>query len=109
MVFEDVAAPVSTELTLVCAITGISQETPVTWIGPDDSEISGSDTTRYVIDQGNFIFFSKASTLTIKQSVIASLSPSSNFKCKVKSALYPTHSPAVVKEMTLVLLQLGKV
>ena len=106
--FEDVAVPKpSTDFPLTCAISGLSQDTPVTWIGPDNNEISGSDS--YVIDQGSFVFGNKISTLTIKQSKILTLPATSSYKCKLKSALYPAASPDVVKEMTLTLLELGKI
>ena len=75
---------------------------------PDNNEILDSDTNNYVIAQGSFIFGSKASTLTIKTAKFASLSSGDVFKCKLKSAFYPTDSPEVVKEMVLTLLTLGK-
>ena len=92
----------------MCTISGISQNTPVTWVGPDDNEISDSDTSNYVIDQGTYFFGSKSSTLTIKTAKFSSLTTGDVFKCKLKSALYPTDSPDVVKEMTLTLLALGR-
>ena len=92
---------------LTCTISGLSQDTPVTWIDPDNNEISNTDTNNYEIDQGTFIFGSKASTLTIKQSKLQNLPSSSIFKCKLKSARYPTYSPDVVKEMTLTLIGLS--
>ena len=107
VLFDDVAAPLATEQVLTCTLSGLYQDTSVSWIGPDESEILVSDTTRYVIDQGIYVFGSKASTLTIKQSVISTLSVTSEYKCKIKSARYPTHSPDVIKQMTLTLLQLG--
>ena len=91
----------------MCTISGLSQNSPVTWIGPDDNEISESDTNNYAIDQGTYIFGSKASTLTIKTAKFASLSSGDVFKCKLKSSLYPNDSPDVVKEMVLTLLTLG--
>ena len=93
----------------MCTISGLSQNSPVTWIGPDNNEISDSDTNNYVIDQGNYIFESIATTLTIKTAKFASLSSGDVFKCKLKSARYPNDSPEVVKEMTLTLLSLGKI
>ena len=106
--FDDVAVPKpSTDFTLTCTISGLSQDTPVTWIGPDNNEISGSDD--YVIDQGSFVLGSKKSTLIIKQTTISTLLTTSIYKCKLKSALYPAASPDVVKEMTLTLLELGKI
>ena len=105
--FDDVALPPPTELSISCIITGISQNTPITWIGPDDIEISDSDTNNYVINQGTYVFGSKASTLNIKEAKLSTLSTESVFKCKLKSALYPTISPEVVKEMTLTFLELG--
>ena len=97
----------ATDQTLVCTISGLSQNSPVTWIDPDNNEISDSDTNNYDITQGSFIFGSKASTLTIKTAKFASLSSGDVFKCKLKSALYPNDSPEVVKEMVLTLLTLG--
>ena len=91
----------------MCTISGLSQNSPVTWIGPDNNEISDSDTNNYVIDQGTYAFGSKASTLSIKTAKFASLSSGEVFKCKLKSSFYPTDSPDVVKEMVLTLLTLG--
>ena len=93
---------------LTCTISGLSQDAPVTWIDPDNNEISNTDTNNYVIDQGTYIFGSKASTLSIKKSKLQSLPSSSIFKCELKSARYPTYSPDVVKEMTLTLIGLSK-
>ena len=108
VVFEDRAVSTATEQVLTCTISGLSQSTLVTWVDPDNNEISDSDTNNYVIAQGSFIFGSKASTLTIKTAEFAFLSSGDVFKCKLKSALYPTDSPEVVNEMTLTLLSLGK-
>ena len=99
----------ATEQTLTCGISGLSAETLVTWIDPDNNEISASDSNNYVIDQGNYVFGSKASTLTIKTAKLAVLSSGDVFKCKLKSAQYPDDSPDVVKAMTLTLLTLGKI
>ena len=108
VVFEEKAVTTATDQNLVCTISGLSQDTPVTWIGPDNNEISDSDINNYAIDQGSYVFGIKASTLTIKTAKFASLSSGDVFKCKLKSALYPTDSPEVVKEMTLNLLSLGE-
>ena len=78
------------------------------WVDPDDIEISESDANNYLIDQGNFFLGNKVSTLTIKQRKLITIASGSAFKCKVKSALYPTHSPDVVKEMTLTFLGFSK-
>ena len=93
--------------TITCSISGLSQDTPVTWIGPDNNEISISDTSNYVIGQGSYVFGSKDSTLTIKTGKIASLTSGDAFKCKLKSSLYAVNSPVVEKSMTLTLLTLG--
>ena len=105
--FEDRTVATGIDQSLTCTISGLSQDTPVTWIDPDDNEISNTDTNNYEIDQGTFIFGSKSSTLTIKQSQLQNLPSSSIFKCKLKSARYPTYSPDVVKEITLTLVGLG--
>ena len=98
----------ATDQSITCTVTGLSQDTPVTWIDPDNNEISDSDTDNYVIDQGTFVFGNKASTLTIKTAKLAALSFGSQFRCKVKSSLYPVTSPEVSKEMILTLLTFGK-
>ena len=107
VVFDDRSVITVADQVLACTISGLSQSTPITWIDPDNNEISTSDTNNYVIDQGTFVFGNKASTLTIKTSKLAVLSSGDLFKCKLKSALYPDDSPDVVKEMTLTLLTLG--
>ena len=105
---EDKTVTTATDQDIICTISGLSQDTPVTWIDPDNNEISDSDTNSYDITQGSFIFGSIASTLTIKTTKFASLSSGDVFKCKLKSAFYPTDSPEVVNEMTLTLLSLGE-
>ena len=85
----------------------MSAETAVTWIGPDDNVISGSDTDNYIVDQGSYSSGSKSSTLVIKVAKISSLTSGAVYKCKVKSSLYSEHSPEVLKEMVLTLLNLG--
>ena len=105
--FDDRSITTATDQTITCGITGLSAETAVTWIGPDDNEISASDTNNYVIDQGSFVIGSKSSSLTIKTSKIATLSSGDKFKCKLKSSRYATYSPEVVEEMVLTLLTLG--
>ena len=105
--FEDRTVATGIDQSLTCTISGLSQDTPVTWIDPDNNEISNTDTNNYVIDQGTYVFGSKASTLEIKQSKLENLSSPSIFKCKLKTARYPTYSPDVVKEMTLTLIGLS--
>ena len=53
------------------------------------------------------MFGNKISTLTIKVDKINSLTSGDRFKCKVRSSLYPTYSPEIVKEMTLTILTFG--
>ena len=107
VVFEDKSITTVTDQDLVCTIRELSQDTPIIWVGPDNIEISDSDTNNYVIDQGNYIFGNKAATLTIKTAKMSTLSSGSVFKCQLKSSKYPTHSPDVVKEMSLSFFTLG--
>jgi hypothetical protein len=107
VVFDDKAVSTATNQDLACVISGLSEDTPITWVDPDNNEISDSDIENYVVEQGVFFLENKASTLTIKTKKFASLSSGDIFKCKVKSAKYPVDSPEVVKEMTLTLLTLG--
>ena len=108
MSLPDRTTTTATDQIIVCSISGLSQDALVTWIGPDNVEISDTDTENYVIDQGSFVFGSKAPTLTIKTAMISSLTSGAAYKCQVKSTLYPTYSPEVVKAMTLTLLTFGK-
>ena len=108
MEFLDKSVSPKIEQTISCTISGLAQDTQVKWIDPNDNEISESDTNNYVIDQGTLFLDKKSSILTIKKVVLQSLSTSSIFKCKLKSAAYPDYSPDVVNEMTLTLLELGK-
>ena len=108
VVFDDRSITTATDQNIVCRLSGLSQNTPVTWIDPNNNEISESDTNNYVIDQGSYVFGNKASTLTIKTAKLAVLSSGDVFKCKLKSALYPDDSPDVVNDMTLTLLKFGK-
>ena len=98
----------ATDQTITCALSGLSLDTQVTWIGPDNNEISDSDTSNYVIDQGSYSLGSKSSTLTIKTAKLAVLTSGDVFKCKLKSSLFTVHSPDVIKQMKLTLLKLGK-
>ena len=107
VVFEDRSVATGVDEFLTCTITGLSKSTPVTWIDPDNNEISTTDTDNYVIDQGTYDSGSKESILTIKQSKLETLSSPSIYKCQLKSARYPTHSPVVVKEMTLTIIGLS--
>ena len=109
VIFENKSITTASNQALTCTISGLSQDTPVTWIDPDNEEISESDSENYVIDQGEYDSGSKSSTLTIAAAKISSLSTGDLFKCKVRSALYPTYSPDIVKEMVLTLLAFGTV
>ena len=108
VVLEDTAVTTATDQSIRCSISGLSQNTPVTWIDPDDNEISDSDSSNYEIDQGLFGIGFKTSELTIKAAKLAVLTSDSVYKCKLKSSLYPVNSPDVVKEMRLTLLDFGK-
>ena len=99
--------PTATDQTITCSISGLSQNTPVTWIDPDNNEISDTDTDNYVIDQGIYSLGSKSATLTITAAKISALTSGDVFKCKLRSSLYGTHSPDVIKSMTLSFLTLG--
>ena len=98
----------ATDQTITCALSGLALDTPVTWIGPDNNEISDSDNSNYVLDQGSYSLGSKSSTLTIKTAKLAVLTSGDVFKCKLKSSLFAVHSPDVIKQMKLTLLKLGK-
>ena len=104
---NDRSVSTATDQTLSCLISELSQNTPVTWIDPDDNEISESDTSNYVVDQGTYIFGSKSATLTITTAKMAGLTSGDVFKCKLRSARYPVNSPDVVKQMVLTILSLG--
>ena len=104
---DDQSISTATAQTLTCSITGLSAETPVTWIDPDNNIISESETISYKVDQGTFVFGSKSAILTIKAAKLADLSSGDVYKCKLRSSLYPDNSPDVVKEMVLTLLSLG--
>ena len=107
VLFEDRSVSTAKEQTIVCSISGLSENTPVTWIDPDDNDILDTDTDNYVIDQGSYSMGSKSATLLIKTAKLATLTSGDTFKCKLKSAEYPTHSPEVVQSMVLSLLTLG--
>ena len=61
-----------------------------------------------MIVQGSYVAGSKSSVLTIKTAKLATLSGTPVYKCKLKSAIYPSDSPDVINEMKLTLLNLGK-
>ena len=107
MSFDDRSVSTAKDQTITCSISGLSQDTSVTWIGPDDNDIFSTDTDNYVISQGSYSLGSKSATLTIKTAKLATLTSGDVFKCKLKSALYATHSPDVVKSMVLTFLTLG--
>ena len=96
-----------TPQSISCVVTGLSQDTTITWMGPDDQDILASDTNNYAINPGSYDQGAKTSTLQIKVARLDTLPGISSFKCKVKSAQYTTYSPEVVKSMTLTLLKLG--
>ena len=99
--------PLAAQTVITCTITGLSQDATISWLGPDNNEISTSDTNNYVINQGSYFGGSKASTLTIFKAKLGTLSSDVNYSCKVKSALY-SDSPEVTKAMTLTILEFGK-
>ena len=98
---EDKTVVPATDQAITCLVSGLSENTPITWIGPDNLDISESDTDNYVVSQGSYVSGSKAATLTIKSAKLNTLTSGSVFKCKLKSSLYPTNSPEVIKEMNL--------
>ena len=106
---EDKSVSTAKEQAIICSISGLSENTPVTWIDPDDNEILDTDTDNYVIDQGSYSLGSKSATLLIKTAKLATLTSGDTFKCKLKSTFHATFSPEVVKEMVLTLLTLGSV
>ena len=98
---EDRTVVPATDQAITCLVSGLSQNTPVTWIGPDNLDISESDTENYVVSQGSYVSGSKAATLTVKAAKLATLTSGDVFKCKLKSSLYPDDSPEVIKQMNL--------
>ena len=98
----------ATDQTFTCSISGLSQDTTVSWIDPDNNEISTSDTNNYVIDQGTFSLGNKESTLTVKADQFNRLETGDVFKCSLKSSLFPTYSPDVINDMIVTLLSLSK-
>ena len=109
MSLEDRTVTTATDQTITCTLSGLSQDTSVTWIDPDNNDITNTDTTNYIINQGTFVFGSKAATLTITTAKISMLTSGDRFRCRVKSTLYATYSSDVVKEMTLSFLTLGNI
>ena len=99
--FEDRTVVPAKDQDITCVVSDLSQDTPVTWIGPDDEEILDSDTENYGINQGEYVIGTKTATLTIKTAKLSILSSGAVFKCKLRSAKYPDDSPDIVKEMTL--------
>ena len=93
---------------ITCSVSGLSQDTPIVFVDPDDADISTDDTDNYVINEGQFLSGSKTSFLTITQQKLSELASGSVFKCKLKSTLYPTQSPDVIAEMTLTFLGLSE-
>ena len=81
---------------------GLSQDTPVIWIDPDNNEISESDTGNYVIEQGFYMWGSKTSGLTVKSAKLATFSSGDVLKCKVRS------DPDLIKKITLTVPSQGK-
>ena len=108
MTIPDRSVTTAVDQVLNCIIADLSQDTPVTWIGPDNQEIPTDDTDNYVISQGFFFLNTKTSTLTIKTAKLADLTSGDTFKCKLRSSFYPVNSPDVVKQMSLTLLTLGR-
>lgn len=106
--FPDVSVPKSTEVTITCSIAGLSQNTPITWVGADGKDISTKESSNYGFNEESFSNGNKVSELTIKQPVLSDLSTESVFKCKLQSVEFPDNSPEVVKEMTLTLLELSE-
>ena len=98
--FADKSVTTAKDQTLVCQINGLTLDSAVTFVGPDNKDISTNDPNNYVVSQGNFKSGAKESTLQIKVAKLATLTTKDKFKCKLKSALYPVDSPEVVKEMT---------
>ena len=109
MEFEDRTVVPAKDQDITCVVSGLSQNTPVTWIGPNDEEILGSETENYVISQGEYVISTKTATLTIKTAKLSTLSSGVVFKCKLRSARYPVDSPDVVKEMTLSFFTFGMI
>ena len=97
-----------TDQTLTCTVSGLSQNTPVFWIDPENNQVDNFDTENYVIDQGTYVLGNKVATLTIKEAKVVTLGSSSVFRCRLKSAIFPTYSPDVVKEINFSFLGLGK-
>jgi hypothetical protein len=95
--------------TITCAVTGMSAETTVKWFDPNNQEISDTDTTNYLLNEGNFIDGNKEYFLTIKKVVMKTLAGTSIWKCQLKSALYPDHSPEALRQMTLTSLTIGMI
>jgi len=95
-----------------CDISGLEAAATVEWLGPgNDTPISESDTTNYVVDQGAGAFSggSQKTTLTIlpaKLAVIASSSPAT-YKCSVKSGHYAA-SLASKADVVVTVLAFGK-
>ena len=100
--------PLATQTVLTCSITGLSQDTPISWLDPDNNVISNSDSSNYAISVSSaFSGGSKESTLTIYKNKLGTLSGSVGYTCKLKSAQY-TSSPDVTKTATLTILEFGK-
>lgn len=109
--FVNRAVVTATDQQLTCRISGLSADTTITWVDNDNLPILDTDTDNYVIDPGTYVLGgSKASVLTIKKAKLDTWAAGDtyNYKCKLKSALYPVDSPTVVNQMVLTILELGE-
>ena len=84
-------------------MSDLSAGAHVTWIKPDLSPISESDTDNYIIDNGlsSFTEGRQTAILTIKRPVMELITSETTYKSQARSNRYYSYSPVVVTEVTL--------
>ena len=105
---DDKSVVTASDITITCAMSGLSQTASVSWTDPDGATIS--DGEDYTVVQGTESGGTQESTLTIKTDKLKTLRTTSTFTpftCDVISGEYP-YSETSSNTMTLTTLVFGK-
>ncbi|XP_063687822.1 uncharacterized protein LOC134821085 [Bolinopsis microptera] len=90
------------EQTISCDIAGLENRAEVKWIDHNGDDVPTDDTSNYIVDDGTATFLNGAQTpiLTIKTTILSTLSSATTYKCSVTSRYYPG-SPVYEKSVVV--------
>ena len=71
--------------TISCDIAGLDSAADIKWADPEGNDIPAGDSKNYIVEAGSFSGGTQTTKLTLKSTLVASISEAITYKCSVSS------------------------